>query len=105
MNDKNTAGNGQTTVAPLAPAANGANLRPEFIRLPKPGTLCPITGLSRSYLNALILPSTVNGHRPPVRSICLRQRGAKTGVRLIDCASLLAFLNANEDVRKSEGAQ
>ncbi|MSU61561.1 MAG: hypothetical protein EXS31_04050 [Pedosphaera sp.] len=92
-----TAGNGQTTIAPLAPAANGANLPIEFLRLPKPGTQCPVTGLSRSYLNSLILPSDGNGHRPPVKSVCLRQRGAKKGVRLVSWDSLKAHLYANLD--------
>jgi hypothetical protein len=71
--------------------------RPEFLRLPKPGTLCPYTGLSRGALNELILPTKRNFHKPPVRSFCLRQRGAKTGVRLIDYASLRKHILANAE--------
>lgn len=70
--------------------------RPEFIRLPKSGNLCPWTGLSRSKLNELILPSTNNGHRPPVRSISLRNRNQVKAVRLINFDSLLAYLRSLE---------
>lgn len=66
--------------------------RPEFIRLPKPGKRCPFTGLTRSGLNNLILPCALNGHRPPVRSVCLRQRGAVRGTRLICYDSLISYL-------------
>jgi hypothetical protein len=69
---------------------------PEFLRLPPPGRKCPLSGLSRSYLNQLILPCQLNGFRPPVRSFVLRKRGAKTGVRLIDYASLRAFIRSHE---------
>ena len=65
--------------------------RPEFIRLPK-GGLCPITGLSRSKLNELILPCDQNDFKPPVKSVCLRKRGAATGTRLIVLDSLLDYL-------------
>jgi hypothetical protein len=70
------------------PSSNPDPLRPEFIRLPKPGHLCPHTGMSRSALNDLILPTENNGNKPPVKSFVLRKRGAKTGIRLIDYASL-----------------
>ena len=67
-------------------------IKPEFIRLPRPGQQCPYTGLTRSYLNSLILPSEANGHDPPVKSVCLRPRGAQRGVRLIHYESLLEYL-------------
>ena len=70
------------------------NIIPEFIRLPKPGTRCPFTGLSRSGLNNLILPTEVNGHKPPVRSVCLRNRGAMRGTRLIVFDSLIQHLRS-----------
>jgi hypothetical protein len=71
----------QTTTAPI-PAAETSPLMPEFIRLPKPGTLCRWTGLSRSKLNELILPSPLNNHKPPVKSLSLRNRGQLKAVRL-----------------------
>jgi hypothetical protein len=70
---------------------------PEFLRLPPPGVRCPFTGLSRSALNELILPTEQNGFTPPVRSFCLRKRGAKTGIRLVDYASLKAHIFANAE--------
>lgn len=73
-------------------AAASVPQRPEFIRLPQPGKRCPYTGLTRSGLNNLILPCDLNGHRPPVRSICLRQRGAVRGTRLICYDSLMVYL-------------
>jgi hypothetical protein len=70
---------------------------PEFIRLPPPGVRCPFTGLSRSALNELILPTALNNFAPPVRSFCLRKRGAKTGIRLLDYASLKAHIHKNAE--------
>lgn len=69
---------------------------PEYIRLPKCGTLCPWTGLSRSKLNELILPSRTNGHCPPVRSLSLRKRNQVKAVRLISFDSLLSHLRSLE---------
>lgn len=77
---------------------------PEFMRLPKPRERDPIFGFSRSYLNTLVLPCKENGFRPPVRSIVLRRRGAKTGVRLIDLASLRAYLWSNVEPSYEGGA-
>ena len=74
-----------------------APIEPEFLRLPKPGQLCPYTGMARSALNELILPTERNGFKPPVRSFCLRQKGARTGIRLIDYASLRTYILAHED--------
>ena len=86
----------ERTAAPLeVPTAAQLLSRPEFIRLPKPNALCPYTGLSRSYADGLILPTAANSHKPPVRSFVLRKRGAKSGVRLIDYASLRKFILAN----------
>jgi hypothetical protein len=70
---------------------------PEFLRLPPPGVRCPFTGLSRSALNELILPTELNGFKPPVRSFCIRRRGARTGIRLIDYASLKAYIHTNAE--------
>ena len=81
--------------------------RPEFIRLPK-GGLCPYTGLSRSKLNQLILPCEQNDWKPPVKSVCLRQRGAVKGTRLILLESLLDVLDSLLDYlynQLEEGAE
>jgi hypothetical protein len=78
-------------------AAVEAVIKPEFIRLPKPGTAEPYSGLKRSKLNELILPSEANGFKPPVRSICLRNRGQQKGVRLIVFDSLMGYLRSLEN--------
>ena len=79
-----------TTAA--AQTGNPLNVTPEFIRLPKPGTLCRWTGLSRSKLNELILPSPLNSFKPPVKSLSLRNRGQIKAVRLIVLESLIGYL-------------
>lgn len=67
---------------------------PEYSRLPSRGTRDPLFGLTRSYLNLLILPSKENDFRPPVQSSVIRRTGATTGVRMINVASLRTYLNA-----------
>ncbi|MBI5384256.1 MAG: hypothetical protein HZA90_06170 [Verrucomicrobia bacterium] len=76
----------------IPPQVIVAPIQPEFLRLPKPGLLCPFTGMTRSALNELILPTERNSFKPPVRSFVLRQRGAKTGIRLVDYAHLSKFI-------------
>ena len=82
------------TIAPIEAAASSQQ-QIEFIRLPKPGQLEPHTGLGRSYLNTIILPCAGNNYKPPVRSISLRQRGCKYGVRLIDFQSLMTWIRSH----------
>lgn len=79
--------NSEQTIAKLT-ATNAALTRPEFIRLPAPGLKCGFTGMSRSALNELILPSEKNSFKPPVRSFCLRKKGSVKGIRLVDYSSL-----------------
>jgi len=64
-----------------------AAARPEWIRLPKPGTLCVWCGLSRSKLWEVLQTGRV-------RNVCLRKEGALRGARLIHLASLLAHLDS-----------
>jgi hypothetical protein len=59
--------------------------RPEWIRLPKEGSTCPFSGLSRSYLADLV-------RRREVPSKALRRPGAVRGVRLICYAGLMAYI-------------
>jgi hypothetical protein len=85
----NTAG---STTDPIRVADNThAGLRAEFVRLPKPSSTCPITGLSRSGMWNLI----AHGH---VKSVCLRQKGAAKGTRLVHLQSLLDYLHSQLDV-------
>ncbi len=90
---------GDLTTAPVAApvVASAKPVLPEWCRLPKTGTLDAWTGLTRSKLNELVLACPANDHKPPVRSICLRQRGKVKGVRLIHLRSLLDYLNAQDN--------
>ncbi|MGD1088386.1 MAG: hypothetical protein ABR955_06635 [Verrucomicrobiota bacterium] len=88
------------TTAPVEIPPRPACINPqqiEFLRLPPVGQRCQVTGMSRAALNALILPTPANGNKPPVKSFCLRQRGARTGIRLIDYQSLRGFILAHAD--------
>ncbi len=78
-----------------APAAslNGESIKPEWLRLPAPGSRCRFTGLSRSTLNELTIPGPANDGNPPVKSVVLRKRGALRGIRLISYDSLMQYLN------------
>jgi hypothetical protein len=86
----------ETTILPVAAHSQPLRTAPEYIRLPRPGTRCPFTGMSRSALNNLILPCELNGYKPPVRSVSLRRRGAVRGTRLIDYQSLMDYIKSQE---------
>jgi hypothetical protein len=75
----------------------------EFMRLPPPGQQDPIFGLKRSYLNLLILPCRENGYRPPVKSVVLRRTRGRKGVRLIEVASLRAYIR--QQIEAAEQSQ
>jgi hypothetical protein len=91
------------TTGPVEESKDVTNIRPEWIRLPQPGLRCHWTGISRSALNQLILPGPANGGRPPVVSYCLRQKGKKTGIRLISYDSLRKHIEANQVDWQKEG--
>lgn len=78
--------------------AEVSGIKPEFLRLPRSGKLCPITGLSRSKFNELVLPCKFNNFRPPVESIVLRSPGRSRGVRLISYASAISFLKSQNRI-------
>ena len=77
----------QTTQPPVVPAVvNGTNqISPEFIRLPKAGSRCPITGLSRTSLVELV-------DKGAVKAVKLRKRGSLRGITLLVRESLLGYL-------------
>jgi len=85
---------GAYTTAPVSSPTTGSTEDPEFLRLPKPGTLDPKYKLSRSKWNEMILPCPANAFKPPIKSICLRKRGAARGVRLIVAAAAKAYFDA-----------
>jgi hypothetical protein len=86
---KHTGNAAQLTSSPVQIPSQTATAaaRAEWVRLPKPGTLCPWCGLSRSKLWEVLQTGNV-------RNICLRKEGALRGARLIHLASLLAYLDS-----------
>jgi hypothetical protein len=74
---------------PLRSAITASVHLPEFLRLPKNGQSCPVSGLGRATINTLIL-----GRNPKVKSVCLRRSGATRGVRLVVTESLLGYLRS-----------
>jgi hypothetical protein len=68
------------TAAPIAPGATGAV--PEFCR---PGDMPRLFGIGRTYAYQLI-------QEGKIKSVSLRKRGARFGVRLISCDSVREFL-------------
>ena len=91
---------GTNTVDSLGDAASKTTppgYRPEWIRLPQNGQRCQHCGLSRSALNQLILGNPANNGRPVVVSFCLRQRGSRTGIRLVSYDSLKAYIESNRE--------
>lgn len=73
-------------------SSESAGDEPLYIRLPKPGQRCSRTGMTRSALNELILPTERNSYRPQVESKCLRKREGGKGTRLIVWQSLKEYL-------------
>jgi len=84
----------QMTPARHAIVQSTAPIKPEWLRLPAPGSRCPFTGLSRSTLNELTIPGPANDGKAPVKSVVLRKRGALRGIRLINYDSLMAYLES-----------
>jgi|TARA_R110000751_G_scaffold141877_2_gene245361 hypothetical protein len=80
------------------------NPRPEFIRLQRKGR-CFYTGLGRSKLSELIMPTKENNYTPLVKSVNLCTNGKKRGLRLIELQSLFDYLHGEvekfqESIRK-----
>lgn len=65
------------------------DMQPEFIRLPKAGELCPVTGLPRTSLIELL--QQAGPKQIPVRH--LRKPGATTGICLIPRKPLIDYIN------------
>lgn len=66
---------------------------PPILRLPKAGTRCPYTQLSRTGLSELVTPTRRNGGKPPVQARYQRaHRYAVRGVWLIPAEPLFRYL-------------
>lgn len=70
----------------------GVVWEPITIRLPRQGSRCPWTGLSRSAMNDLVLPTAANDFKPKVKSKLLKLRENSTGIRLIIFESIKEYL-------------
>ena len=70
-----------------APVSAAIAQKPEVIRLPKAGTLCAFTGLSRTKLWEILCTRKV-------KTVCLRRPGALKGARLVHLQSLLDYLHS-----------
>jgi hypothetical protein len=66
---------------------------PAFIRVPRSGSRCPVSNLTRTAIDKLTRPQPDNDFRPPVKSRVLKARSATRGVRLVEVQSLLNYLN------------
>ena len=76
---------------------NLKEIKPEFIRLPKTGSFCPHTGLSRTSINELILPNEKNDYKPPVQSFAFKKKHQVRGIRLISYSSLVDYISTFVD--------
>ena len=86
----------QITVAARVPE------QARFLRLPRTGERDAVFGLSRSFLNTLILPCRQNGYAPLVRSAVIRKPGARTGVRSVELESLRDYIHAHVEPALNE---
>jgi len=95
--------------APSAPYLTGSSRTSavfdpaHWLRLPRPGERCPMSGLSRSTLVELVRPCDRNGFAPPVEAKHLRRKGTQRGVVLINRASLQEYLSGLPSLAESLG--
>ncbi len=95
----------QLTTANVEVSVSGQNSAPEFIRIPKSGP-CPHTGLCRSTMYGLLIPTEENEYTPPVKSVSLRKRGQVKGTRLVVYQSLIDYLHGQvEQFQQSIGKE
>ena len=80
-------GGNYTAQLPVVPAVEkGTITQPEFVRLPKAGSRCPLTGLSRTSLVELV-------EEGAIKAVKLRKRGSVRGITLLVRESLLGYLH------------
>ena len=73
--------------------------------MPRYGTACPYSSLSRSAVDLLVRPQPKNDYRPPVKSKIFRAEGKGKGIRLVEYASLMSFLGRLPSTQNAEEAQ
>ena len=77
--------------------------QPFTFRLPKSGTVDPWWSFNRSGWNTLVLPNAGNKFRPPVKSIVIKQDGAKRGRRFIIFDSAKAYFEKLQREQSAKG--
>lgn len=77
-----------------------SGILPVYVRLPKAGEKCKVSGLCRTTLFEL-----TSGPSPKVRSKLLKQPGSKRGVRLVEVSSLLQYLDSLPDTAESSNVK
>jgi len=95
------AGGRVSVLRPVLATNSPIPVRPEYIRLPRPGQNCVWTGLTRGKLNDLILPRQ-DSPVPPVKSFNATEPGKRRGTRLIVLQSLMDYLGK---LRREQGAE
>lgn len=72
--------------------------RPAYVRIPRVGEVCPVSGLRKDCMQNLVVPNQSNGFKPPVKSFVMRNPSGKVTLRLVHVESLLAWMGdqANE---------
>lgn len=80
--------------------ANAAShlYRPKYLRLPRTGSKCPVSGLSRTAIFMLIKAGAV-------RSVVIRRAGASRGTRLVSYESLVGYLRRLEKEQNSRSLE
>jgi hypothetical protein len=76
-------------------------LQPEFIRPPKAGEICPVTGLPRTTFLELL--EQAGTKKIPVRY--LRKPGATTGIKLVPRQPLIDYINSLPSPDGGEGEE
>jgi hypothetical protein len=85
-------GNYTVQLLDIHPVRNGAMVaEPEFIRYPKPGHRCLLTGLSRTTLAELVDSGEVSAAK-------IRKKGSLRAITLIHRESLLSYLRSQMQV-------
>ena len=79
-----------------------SQVTPYSFRLPKPNSVDPWFGGSRTFWNQQVLPCPTNGNKPTVKSVTKKQPGAKRGVRFILYQSAVEFFQRLEQEQCAE---
>jgi hypothetical protein len=83
----------ETQMAPHLEGRRPVFDQPTWLRLPRPRSRCPVSGLSRSSLVELVRPGPRNQFTPPVEGRVLKRKGAARGIVLVSQQSLLNYIN------------